>query len=673
MTFERATVPFLASVLTVSLLALVVAVVPAAADEAAILAPGDNLDIRRVPPIPLELAESARRYSEIRSAGFASWHPTRREMLISTRFADASQIHRVRVPGGAREQVTFFREPVRGADYDKRSGESFIFAKDTGGDEFYQIYRFDLRDGSWQLLSDGEKRNAPGEWSQDGSRYAYSRVDADPDGAFTKLFVVRPFDFEGGREVTTLEGGGWGVVDWFPGDEDVLLSRYRSINQSSLWRVDAASGEVSPVSPDPAAGEAVAWRGGEISKDGKTIWATTDAGSEFRQLVELDVATRSLEVLTGDIPWDVSSISLSPDGKTLAFTVNEEGYARLFLYDVANGERTAVSTIPNGVFGGVSWHDNGRDLAFVLSSARSSGDVYSVDAKTQEVTRWTRSETGGLDPSRFSEPELVRWPAHDGLSISGFLYRPPARFTGPRPVIVNIHGGPEGQSRPTFKGRSNYYIEELGIAVIYPNVRGSSGFGKTFVMRDNGFKREGSYEDIDALFDWIEKDPGLDASRILVTGGSYGGHMTFATATRYNDRICCSIAVVGISNLRTFLENTQGYRRDLRRVEYGDERDPEMYAFLEKIAPLNHVADIEKPIFLVHGRNDPRVPVSESDQIIDMVHERGVPAWYLVAEDEGHGFRKRRNADYQFYSTILFVKKFLLGEEVGGATASGGR
>ena len=308
----------------------------------------------------------------------------------------------------------------------------------------------------------------------------------------------------------------------------------------------------------------------------------------------------------------------------------------------------------------VQWHENNRELGFVVTSARSPADVYSLDTASGKVDRWTTSETGGLNPTTFIEPKLVTWKSFDGREISGFLYNPPAKFQGKRPVIVNIHGGPEGQSRPLFLGRNNYFINELGIALLLPNIRGSSGYGKSFLKLDNGFLREDTYKDIGALFDWIKTRDDLDSDRIMVTGGSYGGHMTLAIATRYNDRIRCSLDVVGISNLVTFLERTEGYRRDLRRVEYGDERDPKMRAFLEKIAPLNHAADIKKPLFVVQGKNDPRVPLSESEQMIETVRRNNTPVWYLMAADEGHGFAKKKNADFQFYATIQFVQNYLL-------------
>jgi dipeptidyl aminopeptidase/acylaminoacyl peptidase len=300
-----------------------------------------------------------------------------------------------------------------------------------------------------------------------------------------------------------------------------------------------------------------------------------------------------------------------------------------------------------------------------MVSARSTADVYSnrVDANrsaTGNVVRWTESETGGLNPASFAEPQLVKWKSFDDREISGFLYKPPAKFTDKRPVIINIHGGPEAQFRPIFLARNNYYINELGVAILFPNIRGSSGYGKTYLQLDNGFLREDSYKDIGALLDWIKTQPELDADRIKITGGSYGGHMTLAIATLYNDRIRCSLDVVGMSNLVTFLEATEAYRRDLRRVEYGDERDPKMREFLERIAPLNHVKNITKPLFVVQGANDPRVPLSESEQMIATVRKNGTPVWYLMAKDEGHGFAKKKNADFQFYATILFIQKYLI-------------
>jgi len=649
-----------AAVLAAALLALAPAPAPAA--DTGVLAPGEQLTADGLPPIPMDVVEMARPYTELRSASFRSWHPERREMLIATRFGDTDQIHRVRQPGGARAQLTFFAEPVGPASYDPRDGLSFVVSRDAGGGEFYQLYHHDLASGRSVLLTDGRKRHFAGPWSNAGDRLAFTKVDADAEGAFTEIWTVDPRHPESRRRLALMRGGGWSVTDWSPGDAELLLVERVSARESALWALAIATGERRRLTPDPGT-EKVAWGGGQFSADGSIVYTTTDLSGEFRQLAALRPADGAVEILTPNLPWDVSDFELAADGARLAFLTNEAGASRLYLLDTASRARRAVDALPVGVAGGLRWHDNGRDLALSFSSARSSGDVYVVEAATGAVERWTESETAGLDPARFAEPTAIAWTSFDGRRITGLLYQPdPQVFAGKRPVIVDIHGGPEGQERPSFRGEDNLWTRELGIAVVYPNVRGSEGYGKTFLALDDGLLREGAYEDIRTLLDWIAANPHLDADRVMVTGGSYGGHMTFAVATRYGDRIRCSAPVVGISHLRTFLENTQGYRRDLRRVEYGDERDPAVRDFLERTAPLNHAEEIGTPIFIVHGRNDPRVPISESEQILAVVRANGVPAWFLVGENEGHGFRRKTNRAFQLYATILFVEQFLLGD-----------
>jgi dipeptidyl aminopeptidase/acylaminoacyl peptidase len=413
----------------------------------------------------------------------------------------------------------------------------------------------------------------------------------------------------------------------------------------------------------------VAYSGAEFSADGKGVYVATDKGSEFQRLGYIDLASRQYTPLTTDLKWDVEGFDLSPDGKTIAFSINEAGISRLHLFDTSTRRSRPAAGVPAGILGALAWHNNSRDLAFSVANARSTSDVYSLDATSGAVNRWTESELGGLVASELSEPELIRWKSFDGLDMSGFYYKAPARFTGKRPVIINIHGGPEGQSRPIFLGRSNYYLNELGVSIIYPNVRGSTGYGKTFVALDNGLKREDSVKDIGALLDWIATRDDLDSSRVMVMGGSYGGYMTLAVSTHYSSRIRAALDIVGISNFNTFLKNTESYRRDLRRVEYGDERDPKMAAFFDRIAPLNNAAKIAHPLFVVQGGNDPRVPLSEADQMVERVKQNGKPVWYLMARDEGHGFAKKQNADYLFYATVMFVRQYLLGEAAGTASA----
>lgn len=628
---------------------------PAAAQDAYV-APPESVVIDGVPQIPVALAETAGRYSSFRMASISDWHPTRHEMLISTRFAETPQLHLVAMPGGARQQLTFFADSVSNGRFHPNGGDYIVFMKDVGGGEWYQLYRYEMKTGDTTLLTDGKSRNLMGPWSSDGDRIAY--ISTRRTGKDTDLWVMNPADSKTDRLLTQLSGGGWQPEDWSPDDKKILLLEEFSINESYLWLVDTTTGQKVELTPHNAT-EKVSYGEARFSKDGKGIYVTTDKDSEFHRLAYIDLETRQPTYLTTSIHWDVETFDLAHDGKLLAFVTDEEGLSVLHVRDTTNGREMPLPHIPAGVMSGLRWHKNGHELGFSLTNSRGPGDCYSLDVASEKLDRWTISETAAKSESQL-QAELIHWKSFDGKMISGFLYKPPAKFTGKRPLLVIIHGGPEGQSQPTFLGRNNYLLNELGIALIYPNVRGSTGYGKTFSLLDNGFKREDTYKDINALFDWIGTQPELDSQRIAVTGGSYGGHMTLAVSTFYSDRIRCSVDIVGMSNLVTFLEHTEAYRRDLRRVEYGDERDPKMREFLEKIAPMNNIEKIKKPMLVIAGKNDPRVPVSESQQIADALKKQGTPVWLMIASDEGHGYRKKPNQDFQFYATVEFLQEYLL-------------
>ena len=631
------------------------AVFPAMAQDSYV-APPESLIIDGVPKIPSALAETAGRYAAFRSASLSDWHPTRHEILISTRFAETPQLHLVAIPGGARQQLTFFADSVGNGRFHPNAGDYIVFMKDVGGGEWYQLYRYDTKSGEVTLLTDGKSRNLMGPWSSDGDRIAY--ISTRRTGKDTDLWVMNPADPKTDHLLTPLSGGGWRPEDWSPDDKKILLLEEFSINESYLWLVDAVTGQKSELTPRHAT-EKVSYGEARFSKDGKGIYVTTDKDSEFHRLAYIDLETKQPTYLTTPIHWDVESFDLAHDGKLLAFVTDEEGLSVVHVRDTTNGKEMPLPHIPTGVVGGLRWHRNGHDLGFSLNNSRSPGDCYSIDVANEKLERWTNSESA-VKTESFPAAELIHWKSFDGKMISGFLYKPPAKFGGKRPVLLIIHGGPEGQSVPTFLGRNHYLLNELGIALIYPNVRGSTGYGKAFSLLDNGMKREDTYKDINALFDWIAAQPELDSDRIAVTGGSYGGHMTLAVSTFYSDRIRCSVDIVGMSNLVTFLEHTEAYRRDLRRVEYGDERDPQMRAYLEKIAPMNNIGKIKKPMLVVAGKNDPRVPVSESEQIVAALKTQGTPVWYLMGKDEGHGFRKKTNLDFQFYATVEFLQEYLL-------------
>jgi dipeptidyl aminopeptidase/acylaminoacyl peptidase len=630
------------------------------------LAPNENLVADGLTPIPASVVDDVRKYSESRTAALVDWHPLRREMLISTRFGDAPQLHAVAMPAGARRQLTFFPDRINGGWYQPTKGEYLVLAKDLGGNEFYQLFRLDLSTGDVTLLTDGKSRNGPVAWNRAGDRIAYTSTRRN--GADTDIYIMDPANPKSDRLLLRVEGGGWGPLSWSPDGSRMIVAEYISINESYLWLVDAASGEKTLLTPKGGS-EKIAYGDARFSADGKGLYVTSDLGSEFLQLGYREVGASQIKPLSAHIPWDVEGFEVSHDGGTVAFVTNEAGISKLHLLDARSGKEKPAPKLPVGLIGGLVWHSNNRDLGLTLTSARAPADAFSIDVTTGQLTRWTESETGGLNTAVLAEPELVRWPSTEGAEISGFLYRPPQRFTGKRPVIINIHGGPESQSRPGFIGRSNYFLNELGVAIIFPNVRGSSGFGKTFLKADNGSNRHRSYQDIGALLDWIKSRPDLDSDRVLVTGGSYGGHMTLVAATQYNDRIRASVAIAAISNLVSNLEHTEAYRRDLRRAEYGDERDPKMRQYMNELSPMALAQNITKPMFVVHGENDPRVPVSEAHQIVKAARQNKAPVWLLIGKNEGHGFARKSNQDFQFYSTVQFVREYLLA---GGQSPGAG-
>lgn len=612
-----------------------------------------------VPEIPKALTDSLARYQNSRTAFFQGWLGDRREVLITTRFADTNQVHLVTTPGGARTQQTFLSDRVLGAIPRPRAGQ-FLFEADQGGAENYQFFLDDPKDGTIERLSDGRARHVSAQWSNSGKRLSWSSNARN--GKDMDLYIVDPATPQSARRLKEVSGD-WMIADWDPGDRRVAALEYRSINESYVYEIDVDSGRTERLTPEAKDGApTVSYADVRWSKDGKAIFWTTDLDSEFRRLARYDLESKASTTLSAAIPWNVDEYDLADDGSTIVLAANENGISRIHILDAATGAERPGPDLPAGQIGGIRFRRNTLEFGFHLTSARATTDVYSYDVNGGTLSRWTMSETGGLDTGKFAEPELIQYPSFDGLSIPAFVYRPPARFEGPRPVLINIHGGPEGQYRPGFLGRANYLIEELGIALVYPNVRGSAGYGKSYLKLDNGPKREDSVKDIGALLDWIAKQPSLDAKRVAVTGASYGGFMSLASLTHYSDRLRAGIDIVGISNFVSFLQNTQGYRRDLRRAEYGDERDPAMKAIFEAISPLANAERIKVPLLVAQGKNDPRVPATESAQIVARVRAGGQPVWSIVAQDEGHGFAKKKNQDYLQEVEVLFLKTYLLGD-----------
>jgi dipeptidyl aminopeptidase/acylaminoacyl peptidase len=609
------------------------------------------LTLSGIPELDPEIVEALRPWQAIRSASSRGFVAGGGGVFVTTRFGSTNQLHRVAAPGAAREQLTFYDEPVGGVAPHPTRADLVVIQRDIGGNEAWQFDLLDLSEGTSVRLTDGTSRHEGFAWSDDGARFAYfgtARNGRDLD------LYLGDTDAPAGARLALENEGSWRLASWGPGPDRLVLAHYVSITQSALYEVDLARGERRRLTPE---GE-VAVRGGVLAPDGRTLYLTSDHEGEFQSLYALDVPTGAWRALAPELRWDVEDLALSPDGRTVTFSVNERGYSRLYLHDARKGRTRAAEGLPPGQVSGLGFPTDRSDLlGLSLYGATSPSDAWTLDLKRRRATRWTASEVGGLPRDRFVEPELITWTSFDGLALDALLYRP--QGPGPHPVVVAIHGGPESQSRPSLAPLYQALVAKAGCAVLVPNVRGSRGYGKTFLTLDNGVKREDSVKDIGALLDWIAAEPTLDAARVGVRGGSYGGYMVLASLVHFADRIAAGVDVVGISDFITFLENTSPYRRDLRRVEYGDERDPELRAHLETISPLRRASEIRSRLFVLHGANDPRVPVGEAEQIVAAVRAQGVPTWYLRAENEGHGFGKQENRDVATALEVQFFREAL--------------
>ncbi|GAB3358881.1 S9 family peptidase [Lysobacter tyrosinilyticus] len=621
-----------------------------------------------IPAIPAELLEQLNRYQNTRGAGLAGW--TRDGcLLINTRFAETAQAHRVCQPLGMREQLTFYPEPLGGMTIAPSTSklDGFVFSKDKGGDEFSQLFWFDFASRNTTLLTDGKRsQNGGALFTRDGSRMAYSSTARN--GSDTDIWVR---DIATGTaKLLVTEGGSWNAQDFSPDGKRLLVTKYVSAAESYPGVVDVETGKLEMF---PVDGGKAAFGGFAFAPDGRAVYFVSDEpldgkAQEFQTLRYHDPANGKFEVLTRNIPWDVDGFTIAEDGQHLAYATNEDGISKLHVLALPSHGEVKLPALPIGVLGGFNFSPDGQRLALTLNSATSPSDVYVIDLASAKLTRWTQSEVGGLDASKFVAPTLIRYPTFDKVngktrSIPAFYYRPANVPAGTKlPVVINIHGGPESQSQPTFSPTAQFLANELGVAMLVPNVRGSAGYGKTYLALDNAERREDSVKDIGALLDWIAKQPELDASRIAVQGGSYGGYMVLASLMHYSDRIRAGVDIVGISDFTTFLTNTESYRRDLRRAEYGDERTSEMQKVFAQISPARHPQRIKSRLFVAQGKNDPRVPYTEAEQIVKAVRGNGQPVWYLLFNDEGHGFKKKANNDYYGAATILFWQQNLLAK-----------
>jgi dipeptidyl aminopeptidase/acylaminoacyl peptidase len=610
-----------------------------------------TLTLEGAPPIPDTLRARINQYLNARKARVASISDDGKQILIRIQLHNTNQVHAIRQPMGARTQLTFEEQPIgTPVEFVPGRTDALTYLRDADGTEERQLFRLDLSAGRPMRLS-GEKGKVDYfVWSHDGRALAFNsnaRNGKDID------IYVSDGQTEASVRLVAAVSGDFTPLDWSTDGKSLLVMEYRSITDAQLHVLDVATGTMRRITPEqPTA----SYRYAVFGASADEVFVTSDRDGEKIQLYQLTPSTNTWKPLTADLSWSVEEIARSGDGRYLAFTVNEHGYSIPYMLDLSTGARQRIDTT-KGVIYALRFARNTPLLAFSLSSFGQTTNAFTYDPTTATLTRWTESEVGGLDVSRFVEPTLIEYPSFDGLKIPAYYFRP--RGPGPFPVLISIHGGPEDQARPYFDAMFQYFASDSGIAVLVPNVRGSDGYGKKYLSLDDGKKREDSVKDIGALLDWIAQQPELDAKHVGVTGVSYGGYMVLASLVHFGDRIAAGCDQVGISNFVSFLEETKDYRRDLRRVEYGDESDPDMRAFLQSISPLTNAHKIQSPLFVAHGANDPRVPLGEAEQIVKQVRSLGRDVWFMLAHDEGHGFKKKDNKDTFTLLQILFFEKYL--------------
>jgi dipeptidyl aminopeptidase/acylaminoacyl peptidase len=616
-----------------------------------------NLVLDNVPAIDSALTTRLDDYLNSRGASFVDWLPDG-GLLIATRFGDAEQLHRVLTPLGTREQLTFYREPVTTARAPRTAGATgFVFLRDSGGNENAQVHYYDTASRAVRMITDGKGLNGGLAWSRDGRRLAFHGTGRD--GVSYDLYIAEPARNVPPRLVFNGFQKNWSVQDWSPDDTKLLINNFVSANESHLFVMDIVTAALTPISEGSGIASVSQAR---FTPDGRGVYLITDRDSEFEQLRRVDLATGAVEILTGHIPWDIESFASTDDGRFLAWVANVDGVSKLTLVNLGRRAET-LPPLPDGRIGRIAFDRASARLALSLESPQSPRDVFVLELATNSVVRFTKSEAGMVDPLQFAPAELVRYPTFDRANggqrrIPAFIYRPKPG-PGPHPVFIEIHGGPESQAIPGFNTFTQFLVREMGFVVITPNVRGSTGYGKTYLNLDNEEDREDAVKDIGALLVWIGAQRDLDAKRVFVAGGSYGGYMSLASMVNFSDRLRGGIDVVGISNFVTFLESTSAYRRNQRRPEYGDERLPRTRAYLQRISPLTNAARISKPLLVVQGLNDPRVPATESQQMVAKIRARGGEVWYLAAKDEGHGFKKKANRDFYQKTIVTFLEKQL--------------
>jgi dipeptidyl aminopeptidase/acylaminoacyl peptidase len=635
---------FLAPLLAASLL------LAAAADAAPPMARG-SLIYDGIPDRPLDSAETLDAYLSARQATPLGFTP-KGQLLIVTRFGETDQLHLVDHPLGERRQITFLREPITQAAFSPDlNRNAFFYQRDAAGDGNMQIYYQHAGDPAARRLTDGKSMNGGALWSSSGREIAFFTTARD--GMSYDIDIVDPESGTLPRLAITGDGTAWYPLDWSGDDRKLLVQKHVSAEEDYLYIVDLGSGQKREVDPSPSK---VAIYGAKFSRDGTGVYVLSDRDSEYAKLRYVNIFTGEKNDLSGRSPWDVERFALSNDGHYLAYVTNEGGLGKLNLVDLRTHQDLVPPRLPfTGVIDSLSFDRDGKRLAFGLSAANQPRDAYVLDIEANRLDAWTSSEAGPLDRSKFIVPRLSQFPTFDradgkSRQIPVYVYEPAS--PGPHPVLLVLHDGPASQFRPVFDPWIEYVVKELGYAVVAPNVRGSSGYGKSFFALDKGMLREDAVKDVGALLVWLGLDSRFDAKHVVVSGG----YLALATLVNYGDRLRGAVDFAGITDFIGFMSSTAPYLQSQERAEFGDERDVDARAFLRRISPLTGADRISRPLLELHGKNDPRVPMSQSDELANRLRSRGGTVWSLKAGDEGHAFGKRQNLDAYYHAFAEFLE-----------------
>jgi len=635
-------------------LMLLAVVLPASAFVATTRVERGNLIFDGIPSAPPEMAETLDRYLGGRAATPLSWSP-KGALLIATRFGDVDQLHLVERAGGERQQLTFLHEPIDEAAFSPDPArDAYVFLEDAGGGDNAQIYFERSGDPTLKRITDGRSRNGGAVWSNSGREVAF--FSTARDGVDSDIDIVEPATGAAPHLAVTGDGAAWRPLDWSPDDRKLLVLKTVSSHEGYLYIVDLSSGQKREVDPSP---NKVAVTGGRFSRDGQGVYFISDRDTEFKKLRYVNLFTGDKQIVSASIPWDIEELALSRDGRYLAFTSNEGGVGKLNALDLRSHQDLTPPKLPApGIIHHLNFAPDGGRLAFGYSSDNRPDDAYVLDLAQNRVEPWTHSETGAVDLTRFVLPRLTQFPTFDrqegrARQLPVYVYEPAS--PGPHPVLIQLNGGPESQFRPAFDPWIQYLVVEMGFVVVAPNVRGSSGYGKSYAALDNGTMRDDAVKDLGALLVWLRTQTKFDSGHVAVAGESYGGYLALAALVNYGDRLSGGIDAGGISDFLSFLATTPAYRQGRWRAEYGDEREPDMRSYLRRISPLTNADRMLRPLLVVHGKNDAVVPLSESEQLVSRLRSRGGDVWYLEARDEGRIFRKKVNRDAYYLTFAQFL------------------